>query len=240
MNERPYIICHMLISPDGRTDGAFLKHPLSEKTRNYSDGIRLSYGCDAVISGSVSVAGTYASGYLEETPRTDMSFPRENRILPSDTGKYYIVIDLEGKVKYDRDYFENSKLPRSKVLSVLGEDVSDGYIAYLREMDIAYIFAGKKVLDTAKLLSLLKNDLGVERLLLTGGGTMNWTFLKAGSIDEINVVVLPVTDGGEKKTSLFERSAYCTDEGCVGFSIGNIQTCPGDGIWIKYIPVYER
>lgn len=35
----------------------------------------------------------------------------------------------------------------------------------------------------------------IEKLLICGGGTADWTFLQAGMVDELSLVLSPVTDG---------------------------------------------
>jgi 2,5-diamino-6-(ribosylamino)-4(3H)-pyrimidinone 5'-phosphate reductase len=53
---------------------------------------------------------------------------------------------------------------------------------------------------------LLKNlgKLGIERLLLEGGGTLNWSMLADGLVDEISVAITPRILGGADAVSLVE------------------------------------
>jgi riboflavin biosynthesis pyrimidine reductase len=43
--------------------------------------------------------------------------------------------------------------------------------------------------------NILNRELGVKRLLVEGGGTTNGSFLRAGLIDEIHLVLNPAVDG---------------------------------------------
>lgn len=49
---------------------------------------------------------------------------------------------------------------------------------------------------------------GVRRLLLEGGGTLNWSMLKAGLVDEVRVAIAPRIVGGSKAVTLVEGEGY--------------------------------
>ncbi len=53
---------------------------------------------------------------------------------------------------------------------LLTEQVSDAHLAGLRQDRVSYIFAGERELDLALALDILNRELGIERLLLEGGG----------------------------------------------------------------------
>jgi riboflavin biosynthesis pyrimidine reductase len=55
-------------------------------------------------------------------------------------------------------------------------------------------------------LEILNRELGLERLLLEGGGGSNGAFLRAGLIDEISVAICPAVDGAKGAPSIFDSS----------------------------------
>jgi riboflavin biosynthesis pyrimidine reductase len=81
------------------------------------------------------------------------------------------------------------------IVAVLTEQVSDAHLAGLRRDGFSYIFAGERELDLALALDILNSELGIERLLLEGGGKSNGSFLRAGLIDEISLAVCAAVDG---------------------------------------------
>jgi riboflavin biosynthesis pyrimidine reductase len=55
-------------------------------------------------------------------------------------------------------------------------------------------------------MDFLNRELGVERLLLEGGGVVNGSFLRAGLIDEVSVIVWPVVDGAADAPCVFDST----------------------------------
>ena len=72
--------------------------------------------------------------------------------------------------------------------------------------------------------------------MLIGGGTVNWTFLQAELIDELSLVLCPFTDGCPDTAAVFDRSTYLPHGIPVAFTLKNVQTLPGDGLWLVYRP----
>ncbi len=48
----------------------------------------------------------------------------------------------------------------------------------------------------------------IKRILLEGGGTINWEFINQGLIDEIIITVTPFLVGGKDATSLVEGKGF--------------------------------
>ncbi len=82
--------------------------------------------------------------------------------------------------------------------------MSDAHLAGLRRDGVSYIFAGAVELDPALALDILNRELGIERLLLEGGGKSNGSFLRAGLIDEISLAICPAIDGARGGPQVFD------------------------------------
>ena len=66
---------------------------------------------------------------------------------------------------------------------------------------------GKSNVDLAKLLSILK-DKGVKKLLVEGGGEINWSMVENGFVDEVIVTVGPRIIGGRNAVTLVEGRGF--------------------------------
>ena len=91
-----------------------------------------------------------------------------------------------GRVHYGKD-----NVGGDHVVAVLGEQVSDAYLAELRQDGVSYIFAGAKGDDLAGAMEQLASRFGASKLLLEGGGRINGAFLKHRLIDEFSTLIFP-------------------------------------------------
>src|SRR5207244_7628734 len=66
-----------------------------------------------------------------------------------------------------------------------------------------YIFGGKTEIDLAAALEALNRELGIERLMLEGGGGANGALLRAGLVDELSLVITATIDGSSGAPSVF-------------------------------------
>ena len=234
---RSYIVCHMISALDGRIDGQFFNTEKMSLIREASEQIRTQLNCEAVICGATTTAEFYAEGFIKEQLNNDEKYvQRTDYVASYDDSRFYVSIDPCGCIQWKENYVEKGGCPRSHVIEVLTEDVSDYYIAYLRSLNISYIFAGENSLDCSLLLKKLKQKFKIQRVMLSGGGVTNWAFLKAGMIDEISLVLCPVAEGNRNSALLFEQSQYMSQDTPETFALANVQTLPGDALWLIYHP----
>jgi riboflavin biosynthesis pyrimidine reductase len=132
---------------------------------------------------------------------TNETFPREPWFARREAKAYGVVLDAQGKIGWGR-----SDIGGDPIVVVLSEAVSDAHLAGLRGEGVSYIFAGKSELDLALALDILNRELGVKRLLLEGGGGANGAFLRAGLVDELNLILCPAVDGAKGAPSVFDST----------------------------------
>src|SRR5437879_4176624 len=133
--------------------------------------------------------------------RTGQTYPREAWFTRRDAAAYGIALDAEGKIAWGR-----SDIGGDPIVVVLTRRISDAHLTGLRQDGVSYIFAGEQELDLGLALEILNRELGIERLLLEGGGGSNGAFLRAGLIDEISVAICPAVDGSKGAPSIFDFS----------------------------------
>jgi riboflavin biosynthesis pyrimidine reductase len=156
----------------------------------------------------------------ERLPRTDF-------IAPHGADSFAIALDPGGKLTW-----ESASIDQEHVITVLGEQVGDDYLAFLRSKGVSYVFGGRKELDLPKVLQKLRSAFGIRRLLLEGGGKINGSFLEAGLIDELSILIAPVADGSIGTPSLFDAS-----EGkgpCRPLKLRSVKRLRADVVWLRY------
>jgi len=163
---------------------------------------------------------------VQETyPRTDWQAAKAD--------KYAVIVDGEGTIHWESGMVER-RGDKMHVITVLQENVSDTYIAHLRQAGVSYVFAGKGSLDLPLAVQKLKEKFGIEKMLLSGGGIVDWAFLQAGLIDEISLVIPPVIDGGTGLASTFDDSVFAANHSSKSLSLIDVQRLDGDCIWLRY------
>ena len=235
MDNRPYIVCHMLSTLDGKITGDAMKAPEAEAGGVAFGKVRVDYQCDATLYGTVTMQDTYSEGVLKDLPKAETVYDRTDYVAPTDVNNYIVSIDMNGTLAFSDKYIEKKKRPRAHLIQVLSDNVSDDYIAYLRGLDISYIFGGNEQLDCRRVLKKLKEMFGIERLMISGGGYINWTFLQENLIDELSLIVIPVTDGSTDAVSVFEKSDFLPPRDPAGFRLKQVSVLDGDCVWLQYL-----
>ncbi len=77
-------------------------------------------------------------------------------------------------------------------------------IEALENKGVTVVISGSGPLVSLKVLMKRLRKLGIRRLLLEGGGTLNWSMLSNRLVDEISVAITPRILGGSEATSLVE------------------------------------
>jgi 5-amino-6-(5-phosphoribosylamino)uracil reductase len=157
--------------------------------------------------------------------------PRATHFAARSAGVLAIAVDPRGKLHYARNNIDGDH-----VVAVLGEKVSDGYLAELRADGVSYLFAGADGSDLALALGTLRRDFGVRSLLLEGGGRTNGAFLKEGLIDEFSIVVCPAIDGLAGAPSIIDDVGDADERPADGQSLRHLATETLDGgyVWLRY------
>src|SRR6266487_1218821 len=84
----------------------------------------------------------------------------------------------------------------------------------LKEKGVTVIVCGRGPLVSLKLLLNRLRRLGIRRILLEGGGTLNWSMLSNHLVDEISVAITPRILGGSSATTLVERKGKRARKRC--------------------------
>ena len=228
---KPYVSCLMHSCLDGRT------HPSRWRPKgagtDWFEKIHDQLGGDAWVIGRVT-GSEFAKGKPYPTDARE-KFPRENwfarRDATSEVKAYGVVLDAHGKIGWGR-----ADIGGDPIVVVLTESVPDSHLAGLRGEGVSYIFAGKSEIDLALALEILNRELGVKRLLVEGGGGINGAFLRAGLIDELNLILCPTVDGAKGAPSVFDSPEAEADRRApiAAMTLESSQTLDGGMVLLRY------
>jgi 2,5-diamino-6-(ribosylamino)-4(3H)-pyrimidinone 5'-phosphate reductase len=221
---RPYIICHMLSSVDGKIDGASLQGVMPggeyEKTGAQLKG-------DAWICGRTTMQQHFAER-KPFAPRSKKPAGPQAVFVARRAKSYAICVDTFGKLRW-----RDGDLDGDHLICIVSERAPMDYLAMLMEKEISYIVAGKSTVNLGKAVKQLRKDFGIRRLLLEGGGHINGGFLQAGLVDEVSVLIVPGIDGRHEIPAVFDGRSPSIKK-AVPLKLQSVQRRPRDTLWLRY------
>ena len=232
---RPYVICHILSSLDGKINGPFMEAEAARTLGGEYGRIRREMGADAWLYGTTTVKEflNYREPVLEET--SGVPVPEGDFVAGDETKPYFVALDTKGELGWESGRFANKGRAEAHVIDILTEAAPLSYRAYLRKRGVSYLLAGKTELDCKAAMEKLHRLFGIEKLLICGGGIMDWTFLKAGMVDELSMVLAPVTDGSCGRAAVFTRIPGSSEGGSIEFTLKAAEQIGDGGLYLKYL-----
>ena len=110
-----------------------------------------------------------------------------------------MVADTHGKLLWP-----DAGEPEKPLLILTSEQVPQEYLTYLDSRNISWIAAGRERIDLARVAELLATEFGVERMAVVGGSAINTSFLDAGLLDEVSILIGAGIDGRGSMPAVFD------------------------------------
>ena len=212
---RPYTICHMMASLDGRIDCDMTEQ--IDDTNHYYEALE-QLACPSTLEGRKTLEMHYAQpGTFQGTEPYKDAGHQIYKAVESDG--YAIGVDTSGTLLWGDDTTEQFGRP---VLMILSEWASQEYLDYLRSKHISYITIGREAeiedaempadikgyhspaIDLKAAMEILRRDFNVQRLAVVGGGHINGSMLDLGLIDEVSMMYGFGIDGREGMAAAFD------------------------------------
>ena len=220
---KPYIICHMMASVDGRIDCDMTDKISGNEYYAVLDLLE----CPSQLSGKVTARMHYArSGHFDAH---EQCVGRTIFYKAREAEGYAIVTDSSGTLLYDGNSLDGKPL-----LVITSEQVAADYLQLLEDKGISYIATGTGRTDLVKAMDILAREFGVKRLAVCGGGHINGAFLEAGLLDEVSLQIAAGIDGRQGMPAVFDG---ITDNNHppVPLRLQSVQRMEGtDTVWMRY------
>ena len=227
---RPYITCHMTTSLDGKVTGSFLRSPECEDAIDAYYKINRDFQADAFACGRVTMAESFTGDFYPDLyDYATIKLDRDDFIADNRTKFFAVSFDRFGRLGWQSSRIRDDDpgYDNAHIIQVLTEAVPDEYLNYLRLTGISYIFAGEYDIDLKTALKKLKQHFNIEHLLLEGGSILNGAFEREGLIDELSLVVAPVTGSGED-LPLFDNGISDS------FTLVSAEPTGRTAVWLRY------
>jgi len=184
---RPFVFINVAMTADGKIDTFLRKGAAISSQRDKERVDQLRAEADAVMVGGRTL--------LDEDPKLTVKSEilraeRVARGLAPNPIKVGVVTkaDLNPHAK-----FLHEGTARTVIFTT--HQTSIDQLASLRAQGVeVFVHAGERV-DLEKMLQALK-ELGINRLMVEGGATLNFELLRLGLVDEVTAYIAPMIFGG--------------------------------------------
>lgn len=182
-----YVILNAAMSIDGkistrRNDSSF------SSRKDWIRVHKLRSSVDGIVVGISTV--------LEDNPMLSV---RHYSKGPKDPVR--IIVDSNARIPLNSRIIRSSKNIQTVVATT--PNASTRKIKELKKAGVQVLVSGKRKVNIKNLFQQLEN-LGLKRILVEGGGEINWSVLKIGLANELIVTISPVVVGGRDAKTLVE------------------------------------
>jgi 2,5-diamino-6-(ribosylamino)-4(3H)-pyrimidinone 5'-phosphate reductase len=221
---KPYLICHMVCTVDGKIIDN--RWPINGAEIFESSAATIK--SDGWIVGRTTMQA-FSSKKSRRKRRGRFSIPKTDFIGEHTQKTYAVVIDPSGKLNWDVNHIDTEH-----IVEILTEKVSGEYLDHLHSRNVSYIFAGKSNIDLHLALIKLNRLLGIKRITVQGGGITNGSFLNAGLLDEISLVIAPVADGEIGISSVFDIIPSQKRKKALSLKLKSARRYRKNCMWLKF------
>lgn len=230
--KRPYVICHILSSLDGKINGPFMGTESVRMLAAEYGKYRAKMNADAWLYGTTTTKEF--TNFRKPVLAEKYEVPEGDFVADDQTGFYYVSLDVDGEIGWESGVFSNKGRTPAHVIEVLTEATPAAYKDYLRKRGVSYIIAGEKKLDCRLAMEKLYECFQIEKVLICGGGAADWSFLQAGVIDELSLFLAPVSDGGRGEASVFTQIPSLNEGRPVEFLLKDMEKIGDGGLRLNY------
>ena len=199
---RPYVVVNVAMSADGKLSTRERRQVKISGTQDFTRVDRLKAGCDAVMVG----IGTVLADDPSLTVKGDECRQRR-RERGTDEHPVRVVVDSTARIPLDASILH--KGPGRRVVAVSKR--ADTTKPDALRSPATVIVAGDDEVDLAILMDEL-SALGIQRLMVEGGGTVIAGLIAAGLVDEIYTFIGSIIIAGKDAPTLADGPGFIREE----------------------------
>jgi 2,5-diamino-6-(ribosylamino)-4(3H)-pyrimidinone 5'-phosphate reductase len=225
---KTYVICHMCTTIDGKILGErWGKLPGGIDSGKLFENTANTFGIHAWAVGTTTMREFSHRDFA--LPAATQEVERVDYVAESKAKRFGIGTDAKGVLRFKR-----GDVNGDHVVVLISERVSNDYLAHLRAAGVSYLFCGSEQVEPKIALRKLGKVLGIRKLLLEGGGTLNGAWLKARLIDEISQVIVPIVDGAVGVVGFFDIPGPASRKAVASLRLIKQQKLAGGIQWNRY------
>lgn len=116
-----------------------------------------------------------------------------------------IIIDSKARIPLNSRIIESSN--KIQTIIAVTHDASSRRIKELQKKGAQVLVYGNGKVNLRNLFKQLEK-MGLKKMIVEGGGEINWSVLKLGLVDELVVTISPVVIGGRDAITLVEGKGF--------------------------------
>lgn len=221
---RPYTFINVAMTADGKIDTFERNGSAISSKRDKERVDELRAAADGILVGGKTL--------LEEQPKLTVKSEalREGRIqrgLAPNPIKVGVV--TAANIPLESDFI---KAGNARVVIFTTSQTSISQIEILRAYGVEVFVHDAPRVDLTKTMFTLKK-VGVDHLMVEGGGTMNFELMRLGLVDELMIYVAPMIFGGANAPTLADGLGL-TRSDAITLKLMNVETYDDGGILLRY------
>ncbi len=221
---RPFTFINVAMTADGKID-TFERKGAAISSRQDKERVdQLRAAADGILVGGKTL--------LEESPKLTVKSEalREGRIQRGlSPNPIKVGVATVADVPLESDFI---KAGPARVVIFTTNQTSKDQLAQLRAVGVEIFVHDEPRVDLALMMQTLKK-IGVDHLMVEGGGTMNFELIRLGLVDEIMLYVAPMIFGGANAPTLADGLGLNRSD-AVALKLANIETHEDGGILLRY------
>jgi 2,5-diamino-6-(ribosylamino)-4(3H)-pyrimidinone 5'-phosphate reductase len=221
---RPFVFINIAMTADGKIDTVERKGAAISSPRDKERVDQLRASADAIMVGGRTL--------LDEDPKlTGKSEGLRAERVASGLSPNPIKVGVvsQATIRADSQFLNAGP---ADIVIFTTQRTSKEHLALLKSKRVdVYVDRAEKV-DLQGALAILK-EIGVERLMVEGGSTLNFELIRLGLVDEVTVYVAPMIFGGESAPTLAAGSGLKRSE-AIPLKLVEAETGEDGGVLLKY------
>jgi len=223
--DRPFVFINVAMTADGKIDTFRRAGAAISSTRDKERVDRLRAESDAVMVGGRTL--------LDEDPKLTVKSDalRSDRIqrgLAPNPVKVGIVSDAN--LRPDSAFLTTGP---ANIVIFTTRRTSKHSVSLLESFGVQVFVEDAERINLPKALKTLK-QIGVQRLMVEGGATLNFELLRLGLVDEVTAYIAPMIFGGGDAPTMAAGPGLARDE-AIPMKLVSADAWEDGGVLLKYI-----
>ena len=222
---RPYVFINVAMTADGKIDtfertGASIS---SQRDKERVDQLRAD--SDAILVGGKTL--------LDEDPKLTV----KSEVLRSDRvarglspNPVKVGIVTQANIQADSTFLNAGP---AGIVIFTTRQTSNAQVSFLKSRGVKVYVGDSERVNLPNALTTLK-ELGINRLMVEGGATLNFELLNLGLVDEVTACVAPMIFGGETAPTMVAGSGLVRSE-AIPLKLNHVEKFDDGGVLLQYL-----